>query len=180
MAAASGASIRAAGVEVAKVRRETNKQAAQGLRAIVNMDRVVGKVGWFESAHYPGGVPVAYVAAIHEFGSPENNIPPRLGMRATSEEQKPEWAHTSQVVSKAVLANKITPAQAMEVIGLKAAGDVRKHITTVTTPPLKVATVKARLAGKKQGRVVSITIAKPLVRTGELLDSLTNVVESKK
>lgn len=165
---------------MAKVRREVNKAAAQGLRAVTEMDRVVGKVGWFESAHYPDGTPVAYVAAIQEFGVPEKNIPPRLGGRAIAEEKKPEWAKTSQVTAKAVLANKLTPKGAMEVIGLKAAGDWRKHISQVTTPPLKVNTVKARLAGKKQGRVVSITIAKPLVRSGELLDGLTNVVEAKR
>lgn len=165
---------------MAKVRRETNKTAVAGLAAIVGMDKVVGKVGWFESAHYPGGMSVAYVAAIQEFGSPENNIPPRLGMRATSEEKKPEWGNTSRVVAKQVLANRLSPAQAMETIGLKAAGDVRKHITQVTSPPLKVATVKARLAGKKQGNVVSITIAKPLVHTGHLLNTLTNIVEAKK
>lgn len=168
---------------MAKVRREVNKSAVAGLVAIAGMDKVVGKVGWFESAHYPsteGGLPVAYVAAIHEFGSPQNNIPPRLGMRATADDNKAKWGDTSRVVAKQVLANKMSPVQAMETIGLKAAGDVRKHIATVTSPPLKVATVKRRLAGKKQGNVVSITIAKPLVHTGHLLATLTNIVEGKK
>ena len=162
---------------MAKVRREANKQAAQGLRAITNPDNVVGKVGWFESAHYPGGVPVALVAAVHEFGWPEHNIPPRLGFRATAAACQEPWRQTMAGAAKQVVAGKMTMAQAMEIIGLRAAGDQRKTIATVTQPPLKVDTVKARLAGKKQGRVVSITIAKPLVHTGELLNSLTNVVE---
>ena len=162
-----------------KVRRETNKTAAQGLRAITNPENAVGKVGWFETAHYPNGTPVALVAAVHEYGWPEHNIPPRLGMRATADAMREIWGAVAGQVAKRVVDGKMTMASAMEVIGLKAAGDVRKHIASVTTPPLKVQTVMARLSGVKQGRVVSITAAKPLVRTGELLDSLTNVVETK-
>ena len=44
------------------------------------------KVGWFASSKYENGTPAAYVAAIHEFGYPEGNIPPRLGMRGTIQE----------------------------------------------------------------------------------------------
>ena len=147
-------------------------------KALKTLGDAVGKVGWFETAKYPDGTPVAYVAAVQEFGYPEGNIPPRLGMRVTAAEKQKEWASVAGGASRAVLAGKLTPWQAMETIGLKAAGDVRKHITEVTTPPLKVDTVKARLAGKKQGRVVSVTVAKPLVDTGHLLTTLTSVVEA--
>ena len=162
-----------------KARRETNKAAAQGLRNIGDFSRVMGKVGWFETAHYPNGTPVALVAAVNEFGWPEHNIPPRLGMRTTADASRAAWAQTSKTVAQRVVKNGMTPKEAMEIIGLKAAGDVRKNIASVTQPPLKPATVEARLRGKKQGNVVSVTIAKPLVATGELLNSLTNVVESK-
>lgn len=164
---------------VAKVRRVPGPAAGPLQRAVASLDDIVGKVGWFQTAHYPDGTPVAYVAAIQEFGVPEKNIPPRLGMRATADEKRAKWAGVAEQGAKQILAGNQTPWEAMERLGLVAAGDIRKHITEVTTPPLKVATVKARLAGKKQGRVVSITIAKPLVDTGELLGSVTNVVESK-
>lgn len=163
----------------AKVTRQVNKQAAQGLRAITNPDNAVGKVGWFESARYPNGVPVALVAAVNEYGWPEHNIPPRLGMRATADALRPIWAQITAQVAKRVVDGKMTWAAALEIIGAKAAGDIRKHISEVTTPPLKVDTVKARLAGKRQGNVVAVTIAKPLVHTGHLLNTCTNVVEQK-
>ena len=164
---------------VAKVKRVPGPAFGPLQKALKTLDDAVGKVGWFQTAHYPDGTPVAYVAAIHEFGVPEKNIPPRLGMRATADEKRGEWAKVSEVGAKRILNGQATPWEVMETIGLKAAGDVRKHIANVTSPPLKADTVKARLAGKKQGNVVSVTIAKPLVHTGELLGSLTNTVEAK-
>ncbi len=164
---------------MAKVRREVNKAAAQALYEITNPDRAVGKVGWFESARYPTGQPVAYIAAIQEYGYPEGGIPPRLGMRSTAAAKKPAWAGVAENCARAIIAGNMDMAQAMETIGLVAAGDLRKRITEVRSPPLAVATVEARLAGKKQGKVVSISISKPLVDTGHMLATLTNVVESK-
>lgn len=148
-------------------------------KALAGLKGVVGKVGWFNTAKYPDGTPVAYVAAIQEFGYPEGNIPPRLGMRSTSTEKREEWGAVAGNASRSVLQGKMTAPAAMEIIGLKAAGDMRKHISEVTTPPLKVNTVKARLAGKDQGKVVSVTAAKPLVHTGHLYETLTNVTEKE-
>lgn len=161
---------------MAKVVRKPGPGQKQ-LAAVMDFAKMRGRVGWFESARYPDGTPVAYVAAIHEFGYPAGGIPPRLGMRATAAEKHGEWRGVTDRVARGVVRGALTPHQAMDAIGLKAAGDLRKHITQVREPPLKVATVKARLAGKKQGRVVSVTIAKPLVRTGHLLTTLTNVTD---
>lgn len=153
---------------------------AKRLQTFLTQTRgLVGKVGWFASAHYPDGTPVAYVAAIQEYGYPEGNIPPRLGMRATAAEKQREWGALVARTSKAVLAGQMTGHAAMETIGLKAAGDIRKHITGVFQPPLKPDTVRARLAGKNQGKYVLVSIAKPLVHTGHLLATLTNTVEKK-
>lgn len=163
---------------MAKVIRKPGPGVKQ-LAAINEFGRMRGRVGWFASARYPNGIPVAYVASVHEFGWPAGNIPARLGMRSTAAEKQPEWRATAQRAAKGVVSGALTPAGAMDVIGLKAAGDLRKHITEVREPPLKVDTVKARLAGKKQGRVVSITIAKPLVRSGHMLTTLTNVTDRR-
>lgn len=164
---------------MAKVKRTPGPAAGPLRAALANIDNAVGKVGWFETAHYPDGMPVAYVASVHEYGYPAGNIPPRLGMRATIEEKRPELARVAAGASKQVLAGKMTAWQAMELLGLAAAGMVRKRIAGPIFPPLKVDTVKRRLAGKKQGRVVSVSAAKPLVDTGELLGSVTNVVDVK-
>jgi hypothetical protein len=147
--------------------------------AVKDLDRVVEKVGWFETAHYPNGTPVALVAAVQEFGWPEHNIPPRLGMRATADAKREEWGTLAARGARAAMAGKWTVVEVFGALGLKAAGDLRKHITEVTQPPLKVDTVKARLRGRDQGRFVSVTIAKPLVFTGHMLATLTNVTETR-
>jgi hypothetical protein len=54
--------------------------------ATKSLNGAQARVGWFASAVYEGGQPVAGVAAVHEYGSPEKKIPPRLGMRATARE----------------------------------------------------------------------------------------------
>lgn len=164
---------------MATVKRVKNLAAYRALDGLVALGRFDEKVGWFQSAKYPNGVPVALVAAVNEFGWPEHNIPPRLGMRATAEASRDAWRQVADMAARGVAKGTMTPQKAMELIGLKAAGDVRKHISEVRQPPLKVATVEARLAGKKQGSVVAITASKPLVRTGHLLNTLTNVTEPR-
>lgn len=147
------------------------------------MGRIVGKVGWIKPDHYPNGVPVALVAAVNEFGWPEHNIPPRLGMRATAHACEAAWRGVSQIVAGKLAKGTLTPAQAMEIITAKAAGDVRAHIAGPISPPLKVDTVKARLRrmGIKPGRTaaISITAAHPLTDTRVLFGHLTNGVEAK-
>ncbi len=46
-------------------------------KALSAADKSDLQVGWFESAKYDDGTPVAGVAAIQEFGSAKNRIPPR-------------------------------------------------------------------------------------------------------
>lgn len=165
---------------MAKVVRTKGPAYDPFVRALASLDKVTGKVGWFNT-HYPdGGPPAALVAAVNEFGWPEHNIPPRLGMRATADAMHAVWTAWAFAESKRVLKGEITAAEAMESLTAKAAGDIHHHIATVTQPPLKVATVKARLRHVNQGNVVSISAAKPLVHTGHLLATLTNIVEHAK
>lgn len=157
--------------------------------ALAQLDGVKGKVGWFETAHYANGVPVALIAAVNEFGWPEHNIPPRLGMRATAQVMKPIWAKIAYDGSKRVLKGELTGVQMMEIIGLKAAGDFRKHISTVWEPPLKQSTIAHRQSsrgkGKKSHNLGEALLAiggltKPLVVSGHMLNTLTNTTEHGK
>src|SRR3954467_6900703 len=141
---------------------------AERLRIFVrDLTGLRGKVGWFETAHYPNGVPVAYVASIQEFGYPAGGIPPRLGLRATAREKTGEWREIAQRGAKAALKGTTTAYNAMELLGLKAAGDVRKHIAQVVSPPLKPATIQARLRKHANKSKVG-NLTKPLVDSGEL------------
>ena len=161
---------------------EALRQAAKAL------DGAQSKVGWFPSAVYEGGQPVAGIAAVHEFGSPARGILPRLGMRATATEKREEWKHTVEQISRAVAQGKIEPGRVMEAVAMAAGGHVAATISKVTDPALKDATVAARkrrladkgksVTGKKGGAGVA-GIAKPLVDTGILLDTLSYEFEGR-
>lgn len=144
--------------------------------AIKDLHGLVGKVGWFQSSHYPDGTPVAYVASIQEHGYPAGGIPPRLGMRDTADAKRVEWAAIAGRGAKAVLKGTTSATAAMEQLGLKAAGDMRKHIAEIVSPPLKPATIQDRLR-QRANKKLRGALDKPEVFTGELIDSLTNTTE---
>lgn len=135
---------------------------------------IAAKVGFFESAKYPDGTPVAYVAAIQEYGS--GAIPPRSFMRTTIAEQSQEWSKQFGRASVAIIKGKIEPAAALEQLGALAAGDVKKKISEISSPPLKESTIAARLRKRADKKTVG-KLTKPLVDTGIMLASVTHVVE---
>lgn len=152
---------------------------AERLRVLLEgVSDKVGKVGVFETSKYEDGTPVAYVAVIQEHGSPAQGIPPRPFMRTTIAEKTPEWQELARRSARAMLKGDMTGEQALELIGLKAAGDIRKTISKITSPPLKDATIAARLSARADKQTVG-KLTKPLVDTGTLLNSITNTVEAK-
>ena len=156
------------------------------------LDDLEGRVGWFPSAVYPDGTPVAYVAAIQEYGT--KGIPPRLGMRETVSERKAEWRRVASVVSKRVLAGKMTGNDAMLFISQTGEDDLADHISHVSAPPLSEITLVARKMRQDGKKVTGATIGhiaaelaagkslpmsantKPLNDTGYLLATLSHAV----
>jgi hypothetical protein len=145
---------------------------------LAGVSNKVGKVGFFPSSKYEDGTPVAYVATIQEYGSPENGIPPRSFMRTTIVEKQIEWQAIATQGAKAMLNGDTTGDKVLEVIGLKAAGDIRKKISLITDPPLKPATVAARLRERADKQTVG-SLTKPLVNTATLLNAVTSAVEER-
>lgn len=148
--------------------------AAKGLGAFE------GQVGWFPSARYESGAPVAGVAAVQEFGSASRGIPPRAPMRQTAESHQQQWVDTVGQIARRVAVGQLPPDAAMQAVCLQAEGDARATITKLTDPPLSPRTIqarKSRLANK--GRGAKAGISKPLVDTGILLNTLTSQVLPK-
>lgn len=164
---------------MAKVKRIPGIRA-QVLGAAIALSLKDGKVGWFESATYEGGQPVAGVAYVMEHGS-ATGIPPRPYFRPTADEQQGAWAQTSAQISRAILRGQMAPGSLMEALCLKAEGDVRAAITKVTSPPLAEATIAARKRKLAKGTLIkagkTMGIEKPLVASGLMLASLTSKVE---
>lgn len=131
---------------------------------IEQLDGVRAGVGWFETAAYPDGTPVAYVAAIHEFGAPKAGIPPRPFMRPAIADNGPEWMKHFEEGAAACLRGETDARTVLESVALVAAGDVSKKIKAVTAPGLKPATIKRK------------GFAKPLVDTGQMAQSVTGKI----
>lgn len=146
------------------------RDAAGGDRltvALQNIDGLVGKTGYFETAKYPDGTSVAYVATIQEYGYAAGGIPARPTMRPTADQQRGEWAETMRMGAKAALNGDMTSRDALERLTLKAAGDVSASIAALTAPALSPETIARK------------GFSKPLVASGLMLRSVTGVVEAK-
>ncbi len=145
-------------------------------QAMADMQRKRVQVGFFPEASYPDGTPVAYVAAIQEFGYPQGGIPARSFFRPTVTEKKEAWWRQFAGAMVGALSGKLPSFEAaLEQIGGMAAGDVSRTISRVQTPPLSEATLKARQSRKKTKGVSE----KPLVDTGQMVQAVTHQVESK-
>lgn len=160
-----------------KVTRKAGK--IQALRQTVEeLNGRQGRVGWFPSAVYEGGQPVAGVAFVQEHGSAKRSIPPRPFMRPTATEKRAEWAKTVGQLTKAAAQGKIAPENVMQGLTMAAEGHVRAAITKISTPPLAESTIAARKRRLADGGAgAKSSIAKPLVDTGVMLNSLTSEVE---
>jgi len=183
-----------------KVIRKQNKEVFERLgNAIKQLDNLDLKVGWFESSKYPDGTPVAYVASIQEFGSPQRSIPPRPYFRPTIVREKPAWRKLMESGSKAILAGNETSNSVMTKMGFKVSSDTARSIESVTTPPLSPITLALRkmrredpglkVGGKLIGQIaaqlargeidISGVNADPLKDSGYLLATLTFGVGKK-
>lgn len=126
-------------------------------------------VGFFASAKYEDGTPVAYVAAVHEYGL---GSPQRAFMRPTIAANGEAW--TKAVVG--MLKKDSNPFNALTLMGTLAMGDIQTAIATLTSPPLSEATLYARQHRKSPPPNKS---KKPLVDTRYMLPSVQYEVIKK-
>lgn len=154
----------------------------------------VAQVGWFESAQYDDGTPVAYVATIQENGAPAQGIPPRPTIKPTIEKRKAAWVKLMGQGVKSVVAGNASAEDVLEGVGLQAAGDIRRTLSEVESPKLSPTTILLRkwrregrvITGKTVGEAAAAVAADPsliagvnadpLNDTGLLIATLTNTV----
>lgn len=132
------------------------------------------EVGFFDSAKYPDGTPVAYVAAIQEFGNPAGNIPSRPFFR-NAISKNDGWKDLASKAMNAVVEGRMGLDQALNQMGLRMAADVKDSITDGSYEPLKQSTLDARQSRKRTQGVAS----KPLIDTGQMLQSVTYAVNGE-
>lgn len=144
--------------------------------ALRHLENKVAKVGWFENSKYEDGTPVAAVAAQNEFGNPSKHIPARPFMRPTIATKKKDWQKIAEKGAKAILADKATTENVMELLGKQVVFDIQKTISQLTQPPLSPVTIAARLARKADKKHVG-SLTKPLIDTSVMFTTIISKVE---
>lgn len=181
---------------MAEIKRSNPKAFETLALNIKELDGIETKVGWFESAKYEDGTPVALAAAANELG--HGKTPPRSFMRPTAIEQKKAWSNLMRDGAKAVIAGKATVRSVFEALGTKAEGDIVKTISEVYDPPLSPITIELRAMKKANPSLVvtarTVGIAakkvkqpgymapsgvstKPLNDTGLMIATLTSITD---
>ena len=103
----------------------------------------------------------ADLAMIHEFGSPAHNIPERSFLRKPLINNAEAVANLAKNAIGKFIAGEISAAEALGVIGEEAKGISKEAVTNGISPALKPATIKHKKSSK------------PLIDTGQLLNSIT-------
>ncbi|NTJ46907.1 hypothetical protein G6K93_07760 [Agrobacterium rhizogenes] len=153
------------------------------------------QAGFFPEAAYPDGTPVAYVAAIQEYGVPKVKIPPRHPMRSAVEQYSSHWRDELARGVHAVIQGNITSDAVLNQVGGAMASDIQASIAEVTAPPLSPITVMLRgmrrndpgliVSGRTVGEAAQRVADgetnygasdKPLIDSGLLLASVTHKV----
>src|SRR5262249_39284145 len=101
-----------------RVVKDTN---GAGLAAVARRMRSLKRtvlVGVAKGATEADGTPIALVAAVHEFGSPERGIPERSFIRAGIRKGRPMFKRLSEAGLKALVKGTITEAMLLGRLGM--------------------------------------------------------------
>lgn len=121
------------------------------------------EAGFFETAKYDDGTPVASVATIHEFGL--GNVPARPFMRVAEAESRKAIINLVAKGAVAVADGRMTPDAVFERVGGLMRGAIQDAIAHGAHTPLSGATIAAK------------GFATPLVDTARMLQSVTHRVQ---
>lgn len=121
-------------------------------------------VGFLSGATYPTGQPVAMVAAIHQFGAPARNIPPRPFFSQMIANYSGGWP---DAVREQLKATDYDAEKSLGIVGEWMKGELRLSIRDVQGPPLKSATVRRK------------GFASLLIDTSRMVNSIDSRVEGE-
>lgn len=125
------------------------------------------RVGVPDGKNEPGtGTPLSLVAAAHEFGVP-GRIPERPFLRPGLVSKKDELKTINEANFKQVVNEKMTVGDALVSVGVFAAASVQHFIRNGNFQPLDPRTIERKGS------------TKPLIDTGNLIQSITSEVRSK-
>ncbi len=165
--------------------KRTKLLGAEYLSNLMKMKNATGKAGWFKGNNEANGTSTAYVAAIQEFGAHTGGggkngiyIPPRPFMRPTISENQSKWHDDFKKGVRAISRGGQSMGTVMEQITAQVVGQIKRTITSISTPPLSPVTLLLR-SWKKGGRKIGRTqvgwaasiISKGIVPEGQYYES---------
>ena len=124
------------------------------------------KVGIVEGAgNHSSGISMAELAAVHQFGSPANNIPARDFLRAPLESAKAEQIRVTTMVAKAIIHTGMPIEKGLDVIGIWGEATIKAAMRAGDIKPSNAPSTTARKGSSN-----------PLIDTGELHDAVSHKV----
>jgi hypothetical protein len=144
------------------------------------------RVGFLSSARYPDGTYVAMVAAIQNFGAPNNRmfggppapIPPRPFFSNMVADNKKGWP---SALAQNLKATDYDVTRSLNLVGEGIEGQLRQSIQDTNSPPLSETTLKMRGVdpGLKFNPKDQATFgAKPLIRSGDMYKSVSHEIKT--
>ena len=122
-----------------------DRTALDALSRVISVaDKKSLQVGWFDSAKYDDGTPVASIAAQNEFGNPAKGIPSRPFLRQSVESNRESWSSVVEQGALAVVNNNASINQVLNSVGLKVSADIKNSIVTGNFSPLSPITIALR------------------------------------
>lgn len=132
------------------------------LASAYDLDRAYVKVGVIasEAGTEDGGIGLAELAAVHEFGSPEVGIPERSFIRRTFA-NAPWLPSFTAKLAKAVITGGMPVARALAILGTKGAQEVKATIVDErVTPRLEDSDAGRRTIARKGSSVTLVDTAR--------------------
>ena len=150
---------------VAKIGKDLAKK---GVRVGVLASKGAGNSHDSHKPNKPGkGAEISMIelAAIHEFGSPAAGIEARSFIREPLEKSEHAQRIMMGKIAKAIIENRQTVDNGLEILGLWGVSTIKKAIVTGLSPGNDASTIAAKGSSK------------PLVDTGRLLNAINHEVE---
>lgn len=150
-----------------KIKKDFDARKFKDLVARAKLASQKIDVGYPEGDKERDGTSLAMLAAAHTFGVPENGLPERPFMSQGINNNRQQFIDLNRGNVVAILSGKMTAETALGQLGVMAVGAIQQEIKKGGFAPLKEATIKRKKSSK------------PLISTGQMLQSLKYVLIPK-
>ena len=139
--------------------RKLASRLADGNKAFVGVQSSAG--------NSEDGFPLAPLAAIQHYGSADGKIPPRPFLDVAIEQNQKTYSKIMSSMAGDVASGEVPATKVLDIVGLRAVGDVQEYMTNLRTPPNAASTIQAKGSSN------------PLIDTGNLRQSITHEVRKE-